>query len=104
LNAVTVDDLVPLAEQSKSVSAVPEVPTVTPTPEAPVTPAPVPAQTPGGNIGTLFIVAAVVVLGGGAGWYFKIYRPKHQAGAVEETEYAPEDEAELDGWDETEDE
>lgn len=49
---------------------------------------------------------AVVVIGGGAGWYFKIYRPKHQKAAEPEEDYggdpydSPED---YDGeapWDE----
>ena len=30
------------------------------------------------NTGTLLLILAVAVLGGGAGWYFKIYRPKHE--------------------------
>ena len=48
----------------------------------------------------------MVVIGGGAGWYFKIYRPKLQKGAEPEEDYGgdpydgPED---YDGeapWDE----
>ena len=31
-----------------------------------------------GNGGMLLLVLAVAVIGGGAGWYFKIYRPKKQ--------------------------
>ena len=27
----------------------------------------------------LLLVLAVAVIGGGAGWYFKIYRPKHES-------------------------
>mgnify|MGYP000041935984 CR=1 FL=1 len=56
--------------------------------------------------GTLLLVLAVVVIGGGAGWYFKIYRPKHQqADQPEEDdgeEYPDYDEFEDDGppWDE----
>ena len=37
---------------------------------------------------------AVVLIGGGAGWYFKIYRPKHQRAAAPEEDY---DEADYDG-------
>ena len=35
-------------------------------------------------------VEAVVVIGGGAGWYFKIYRPKKQRAAESETDYGGE--------------
>jgi hypothetical protein len=106
LNAVTVDDLMALAEPSKdggqkgSVSAVPDVPAVTPAPEA--TPAPEPAPQGGGNMGTPLLVIAVVILGGGAGWYFKIYRPKQAKAGTTETE-GVEDEAEPEDWDDTED-
>ena len=34
-----------------------------------------------GNGGMLLLALAVVVIGGGAGWYFKIYRPKKQRAA-----------------------
>ena len=40
-------------------------------------PDPEPEQ-PKNSGGTLLLVLAVVVIGGGAGWYFKIYRPKKQ--------------------------
>ena len=33
---------------------------------------------------------AVVVIGGGAGWYFKIYRPKKQQAAESEADYGGE--------------
>ena len=33
---------------------------------------------------------AVVVIGGGAGWYFKIYRPKKQRAAESEADYGGE--------------
>ena len=33
---------------------------------------------------------AVVVIGGGAGWYFKIYRPKKQRAAESEADYGSE--------------
>ena len=92
LNAVTVADLMALAESSGEPAA-PE-----PTPE------PVPEKK--GGAGPLLLALAVVVIGGGAGWYFKIYRPKHQKAAEPEEDYGgdpydgPED---YDGeapWDE----
>ena len=33
---------------------------------------------------SLLLVAAVVLAGGGAGYYFKIYKPKHQAPDLED--------------------
>ena len=41
------------------------------------------------------LVLAVAVSGGGAGWYFKIYRPKHEKAAEPEEDYG----GELDGYD-----
>ena len=67
-----------------------------------------PAEEPetGGSMGTLLLILAVAGIGGGAAWYFKIYRPKHQqADQPEEDdggEYPDYDEFEDDGppWDE----
>ena len=42
------------------------------------------------NTGTLLLILAVAVLGSGAGWYFKIYRPKHEKAAVPEEDYSEE--------------
>ena len=36
------------------------------------------------------LALAVVVIGGGAGWYFKIYRPKKQRAAESEADYGGE--------------
>ena len=44
----------------------------------------------GGNMGMLLLVLAVAVIGGGAGWYFKVYRPKHQKAAEPEEDYGGE--------------
>ena len=44
----------------------------------------------GGNMGMLLLVLAVAGIGGGAGWYFKIYRPKHQKAAEPEEDYGGE--------------
>ena len=103
LNAVTVADLMALAESSGEPAA-PEPP---PEPEPePTTPEPEPVPEKKGGAGPLLLALAVVVIGGGAGWYFKIYRPKHQKAAEPEEDYGgdpydgPED---YDGeapWDE----
>ncbi len=104
LNAVTVADLMALAESSGEPAA-PEPP---PEPEQEPTPTPEPEPVPEkkGGAGPLLLALAVVVIGGGAGWYFKIYRPKLQKAAEPEEDYGgdpydgPED---YDGeapWDE----
>ena len=81
LNAVTVADLMALAEPSGEPAA-PEPP---PEPEPePTTPEPEPAPEKKGGAGPLLLALAVVVIGGGAGWYFKIYRPKLQKAAEPE--------------------
>ena len=88
LNAVTVADLMALAESSGEPAA----------PEPPPEPEPEPDPTPEPE--------PVLEKKGGAGWYFKIYRPKHQKAAEPEEDYGgdpydgPED---YDGeapWDE----
>lgn len=43
-----------------------------------------------GNAGTLLIILALAVVGGGAGWYFKIYRPKQEKAAGPEEDYGDE--------------
>ena len=78
LNAVTVADLMALAEPSPE--PVPE-PLPEPEPEPATEPEPEPEPEKSGGAGTLLLVLAVLALGGGAGWYFKIYRPKQQAAA-----------------------
>ena len=64
-----------------------------------VEPEPEPAEDPtpeagaGFPAGTLLLALAVVAIGGGAGWYFKIYRPKQeQAAAQAEDDYGDEPE------------
>jgi len=76
--AVTVADLMALAEPSPE--PVPE-PLPEPEPEPATEPEPEPKPEKSGGAGTLLLVLAVLALGGGAGWYFKIYRPKQQAAA-----------------------
>ena len=107
LNAVTVADLMALAESSGEPAA-PE-PTPEPDPEPDPTPEPEPVPEKKGGAGPLLLALAVVVIGGGAGWYFKIYRPKHQKAAEPEEDYGEELEdydGEEDGppWDEDEEE
>ena len=90
LNAVTVDDLLALAADPKpKAGAVTPSPLVTaPEPSVPETP-PTPEQPQGGgNAGMFIFIGIVVIVGGGAGWYFKIYRPKQQGTASVE-EYEP---------------
>ncbi|PWJ52015.1 CD1107 family mobile element protein [Faecalicatena contorta] len=103
LNAVTEKDLLALAEKSEdtndeenplSASEPETTPEVTPEP----TPEPEPEQK--SNTPMLLLVLAVVVLGGGAGYYFKIYRPKQEQAALAEDEF---DEYEADTYDEQED-
>ena len=51
------------------------------------------------GLGSLFLVLAIFAVGGGAGWYFKIYRPKHQQAAAPEDDY----EEEMDAYNDFED-
>ena len=108
LNAVTVSDLMALAEQDQVPEAPP--PVTEPDPEPEPDPAPEPEPEKSGGAGMLLAALAVLALGGGAGWYFKIYRPKHQKAAEPEEDYGgdpydgPED---YDGeapWDEDDEE
>ena len=104
LNAVTVADLMALAESSGEPAA-PEPPPE-PEPEPTTTPEPEPVPEKKGGAGPLLLALAVVVIGGGAGWYFKIYRPKLQKAAEPEEDYGgdpydgPEDYDGETPWDE----
>lgn len=49
------------------------------------------------NTGTLLLILAVALIGGGAGWYFKVYRPKQQRAAETEEDYGDE----LETYDDT---
>ena len=84
LNAVTVADLMALAEPSPE-----PVPEPLPEPEPEPTPEPEPEPEPekSGGAGVLLAVLGVLALGGGAGWYFKIYRPKQQQAAGPGADY-----------------
>ena len=104
LNAVTVADLMALAESSGEPAA-PEPP-LEPEPEPTTTPEPEPEPEKKGGAEPLLLALAVVVIGGGAGWYFKIYRPKLQKAAEPEEDYGgdpydgPEDYDGETPWDE----
>lgn len=95
LNAVTERDLLALAEKDPE----PEVtePVMEPEPETePPTepePEPEPEKTSGFPMGNILMIAAVLLAGGGAGYYFKVYRPKHEIPDMDDEEYDYEDEA-----------
>ena len=98
LNAVTEKDLLALAEKSgdspdwESALSEPEPES---TPEVMPEPTPEPKPEQKSNMGTLLLVLAVVVIGGGVGYYVKIYRPKQEQAAFADEEY-DEYEADLD--------
>ena len=91
LNAVTEADLMALAEFSEEAATVipsPE-PLPDPTPITEIEPEPKQPE-PKNNIGTLLMVAVVALVGGGAAWYFKVYRPRQQRAAESEEDYGGE--------------
>jgi hypothetical protein len=95
LNAVTEADLLSLAvmpeRPAPTVVEPPPPPTVTTEPE---TEPPAPDNS-GGSTGLLMFTLAAVLISGGAGWYFKIYRPKQQrsggAGELDSEDYGEDD-------------
>ena len=99
LNAVTEADLLPLAEKSEEETAEPAPepepePEPTEAPEETAEPEPEPeAEAPDSNLFAILLVGAVVLIGGGAGYYFKIYKPKHQAPDLEDDYCEYEEEA-----------
>jgi len=103
LNAVTEKDLLALAEKSEDTHDG-ENPLSTSEPETNAEATPEPTHEPEpeqkSNLAMLLLVLAVVVIGGGAGYYFKIYRPKQEQAALAEDEF---DEYEADIYDEQED-
>ena len=107
LNAVTERDLLALAEKDPE----PEVtePVMEPEPETePPTepePEPEPEKTSGFPMGNILMIAAVLLAGGGAGYYFKVYRPKHEAPDMDDEEYDYEDDpyGDIEEIEETED-
>ena len=91
LNAVTEADLMALAEIIEE----PPAPQPEPEPEPEPAPAPEPEPEPEkkSNSGMLLLVLGLALIGGGAGWYFKVYRPKQEkaAGPVEDYDEELED-------------
>ena len=88
LNAVTEADLLPLAEKGEEETETPAPepeselePEPTETPEEVTEPEP---DAPDSNLFAILLVGAVALIGGGAGYYLKIYKPKHQAPDLED--------------------
>lgn len=91
LNAVTEADLLALAEMPAEPT--PPAPAPEPANDPEPTEEPEPEQPKAtGGAGMLLLALAVVGIGGGAGWYFKIYRPKQQKAAEPEEDYSSYDE------------
>ena len=111
LNAVTVDDLVPLAQKPLLTQNI-QTTTVSPnTANAPEQPAEPLIPTANGddsvqkssNTGMIILVVAIAAAGGVVGWYFKIYRPKQQR-LADGDEYSPSaDDLESDCFDDWDD-
>lgn len=80
---------------------------VEPEPEPAETEEPAPEEAEpetGGNMGTLLLILAVAVIGGGAAVYFKVIRPKRQKDSEPEDDDTEPEDYEDDGppWDEDE--
>jgi hypothetical protein len=102
LSEVTEDDLLGLTKPQQTPQ--PEPKPVAPAPE-PVTPEPEapPAPEKESNNGMIAVIVLVMLAAGGAGYYFKIVRPKQNA--IPDDDYAEDEGDELDDYDyETEDE
>jgi len=92
LDAVTETDLLALAEQAEETGGtMVTAPSVTQDPETVTEPEPEPEPTANesGNGGMIFFVILAVLAAGGAGYYFKIYKPKQSSG--EDDYYEDED-------------
>ena len=100
LNAVTREDLLALSEDSGSASYVPgptqpepQIPAPTPEPQEP-TPTEPPAQDNGGaGTGTIIFILLAAAIAGGAGYYFKIVKPRKDAARDDEFEYEDEEDS-----------
>ena len=87
LNAVTEKDLLALAEADPEPEVKEPVTQPEPDPEPVAEPEPEPEKDAGFPVGNLLMVAAVLLVGGGAAYYFKVYRPKHEAPELDEDDY-----------------
>ena len=95
LNAVTEKDLLSLAEKDPEPEVTEPVMESEPETEPPTEPEPEPEpeKTSGFPMGNILMIAAVLLAGGGAGYYFKVYHPKHEVPDMDDEEYDYEDEA-----------
>ena len=97
LNAVTESDLMALAQKDTQAQAAVTEPAKTPEETKPVAEplTPSPTQTeepkeepetpaPKSGSGILFFVLVIALIGGGLGYYFKIYKPKHELDDAED--------------------
>lgn len=105
LNAVTESDLMALAEADPE----PEVtePVVEPEPEPDPEPEPEPEEDTGFGLGNVLMIVAVLLVGGGAAYYFKVYRPKQEAASADEDDYDYDEDdpyGDMEAEEETEDE
>ena len=107
LNAVTEKDLLALAEKDPEPEVTEPVMESEPETEPPTEPEtePEPEKTSGFPMGNILMIAAVLLAGGGAGYYFKVYRPKHEAPDMDNEEYDYEDDpyGDIEEIEETED-
>lgn len=87
LNAVTEKDLMALAEADSEPEVTEPVVQPEPEPEPVPEPEPEPEKDTAFPVGNLLMVAAVALVGGGAAYYFKVYRPKHEAAGLDEDDY-----------------
>jgi len=107
LNAVTIADLAALANipipppaeviMMPPMETIPEQPNITQPPQQTKA-----ERSQGGGIGMYVFIVVIAVLGGGAGWYFKIYRPKQQR-MMDDDEYDPamdEENEDSENWNE----
>ena len=83
LNAVTINDLAPLAEIPLPLPSVTVTVIVTPTPSDTTssTSSQGSEQSNSSSTGVVVLAVVLAVLGGAAGWYFKVYRPKQKRSA-----------------------
>ena len=108
LNAVTEQDLMSLAKEGdgKPPGTVQEPPLITPTTPEPTTPTEPTPEPPAksGDSGTIIFIVIAVLAVGGAGYYFKIVRPKQNGGYAEDDEQDEfDDDTETDLEDDGED-